>query len=209
MIPLKLSFNLESMASFTIKTASKICLSSTNACWKPKITLANTFCSLLVRTFARGFYNPSTKLIDLKSFRSPGPCLFRIKTRNMVFKLLSKDPKSWNSAKKAIISSFTKFLQTAKRLWRSHSVHKLDKAENTSSLEKWSSKASESTMDKESNSIPLMLDLHSPNLDRITWKAFATLSLMSSSLGNVLQFTLILAKKILCLCSLVVLWKKI
>ena len=85
---------------------------------------------------------------------------------------------------------------------------KLDKAARTSSLEKGISRASESTLGKESNTNLPMLDLYSSTLDKIMWKAFATPSLMLSSSDSNSQFTLILAKKFL-LQVLAILWNKL
>ena len=90
--PQTLLFSKESMASFAISTASRICSPSTKVFCDYEITLPTANSSLLAKTFARTLYELPTKLIGLKSLRSSVPPFFGINTKKGALRLFSNLP---------------------------------------------------------------------------------------------------------------------
>ena len=69
------------------KNHIQICLPSAKACWTSETTLPTAFFNLLANTL----YNPPTKLMGLKSFRSFIALVLGIKTKKVACKLLTKE----------------------------------------------------------------------------------------------------------------------
>ena len=134
--------------------------------------------------FGRSLYNPPTKLMDLKYFRSSAPPFLGTKVKNAAFKIHLDTPCSWNSLKRPIISFCTKcHLKYQKamekpsgpRAWFPHIPTKA----LTTSFEKGLSKHLTSSLWIDSKHISLILGPHSLVSNRRFLKAFANPSFKS------------------------------